>query len=381
MQCFTFRPRRSLSVAFSTLCLALNTAPTISHAAEPDIPQAQNDARHYSVKQEIQLGAEYLTGRGIQQDLAQSAYWYERAANAGDPLAQNQIGYYYQAGIGVQQDSVRAAQWYQRAADGGFLTAKVNLGLVYLWGIGVRKDPQLAYELIHDAAMKNSGVAMAYLGEMYNFGIGLDMDRKAARGWYERGAHANNNLAEYRLAASLIAITPSKEDLHRAVKLFRKSIDGGYVPAQHSLGVLLAQHPELSFQNGEAVTLLQNASNAGIWQSSAILGAMYRDGNGVPRDHSRAYYYFQLAQRQGGPRGHQMVNSDLVALSQELSPAETYKLVAEANQWVNSHPLTLMFLYKDTGSSSEFTIFAITAANDDTHTGKLIPAPSSMSNP
>src|SRR3974390_2289954 len=127
----------------------------IQVAAEPDLPRIQADAERGSVKHELQLGAAYLAGRGVPQNFAQSAYWYERAANAGAPLAQNQIGYFYQTGLGVQRDLARAAQWYQRAADGGFLKARVNLGIAYLWGLGVKKDTQLGYNLIHEAAMKN----------------------------------------------------------------------------------------------------------------------------------------------------------------------------------------------------------------------------------
>ena len=173
----------SISIRIPSLrtCSAIGTVLTLGSifamAAEPDIPRIPTDPERISVKQEIKLGAAYLAGRGVSQDYTKAAYWYERAANAGDPLAQNEIGYLYQAGIGVQRDPARAVQWYQRAADGGYLEAKVNLGTAYLWGIGVKKDAQLGYELIHQAAIRNSGLADAYLGEMYYFGLGVPVDR------------------------------------------------------------------------------------------------------------------------------------------------------------------------------------------------------------
>ena len=63
-----------------------------------------------------------------------AAYWYEKAANSGDPVAQKQIGYFYQVGIGVPRDPVRAVRWFERAVSGGLVEAKVNLGVVFLWG-------------------------------------------------------------------------------------------------------------------------------------------------------------------------------------------------------------------------------------------------------
>ena len=361
--------------ALCTISLLFASGIANGSGAVPNTPRAESDSPHYSIKQEIQLGAAYLTGQGVPRDLAKSAYWYERAASAGDPLSQNLVGYYYQNGMGVSRDSVRAVQWYQRAADGGFLEAKVNLAVAYLWGMGVQKDAQFAVKLLRQAAAKNCGLADAYLGEIYAYGIGVPADQSLARNWYERGAHAKNSIAEYRMAALMIGEDSSKHSLAKSAKLLRQSVEGGYLPAQHTLGMLLLGHQELSSKPNEAIAMLLNASNAGIWQSSAMLGTLYRDGRAVARDSSKAFFYFEVAQLQGGEKCHQIVNGDLLALSRELPPEETIRIAAEAKDRVTNQPLTLLFQYKDTGSSSEFPIFAIAAANDDTHTGKLIPAP------
>jgi hypothetical protein len=210
---------------------------------------------------------------------------------------------------------------------------------------------------------------------MYYFGLGVPVDRDAARGWYERGAHANDSLAEYRLAVMLEMGSPSKQDLLKSAKLLRQSMNGGYVGAQHSLGLLLVNHPELPAQTNEAIGLLQSASEEGIWKSSAVLGALYRDGKAVSKDHAKAFFYFRLAQLQGGEDGRQTVANDLALLSRELPADQTVTLIEQADEWMKLHPLTLQFVYKDTDKSSEFPIFAITAAKDDIHAGRLIPAP------
>lgn len=353
----------------------LLSVPEVLRAGTADVPRLQSAAEHGSIRQQIHLGASYLSGSGVEQDLERAAYWYERAANNGDPLAQNEIGYFYQAGIGVTRNPERAAMWFQRASSAGYLTAKVNLGIAYLWGLGVRKDAGLAYELIHQAAVKNCGVADAYLGVMYESGVGVTADLKTARDWYERGAHLDDSIAEFGLAKMLLSDGATQPDLHMAARLLRKSIKGGYVIAQHSLGVLLLNHPELPASSGEPLQLFQNASNAGIGEASVVLGILYRDGQKVVQDRVKAYYYFRLAKLQGETVAPAKVSNDLAILANELPNELVASQDAEAAAWARNHPLTLQFQYRDTVSSRNFPVFSITVGSDDMHVGKLIPAP------
>src|SRR5579863_3953231 len=72
----------------------------LARSLAPDIPQNQAGTDKETIQHEIQLGTAYLAGHGVAQDQKLAAYWYEKAANAGDPFAQNQIGYLYQVGLG-----------------------------------------------------------------------------------------------------------------------------------------------------------------------------------------------------------------------------------------------------------------------------------------
>jgi hypothetical protein len=135
------------SFVTALLVLAIQSViglPQSAFARASDISRTQSQAEHGSVAQEIELGAAYLGGKSVPRDEKKAAYWYEKAANAGDPGAQQQIGYFYQNGIGVDRDPERAAKWFERAVAGGLTSAKVNLGVAYVWGLGVRKDPGFA---------------------------------------------------------------------------------------------------------------------------------------------------------------------------------------------------------------------------------------------
>jgi TPR repeat protein len=61
-----------------------------------------------NLQQELKLAGDYFAGRGVPPDLKQSAFWYRKAADQGDPRAQVELGYFYLKGIGVDRDASQA---------------------------------------------------------------------------------------------------------------------------------------------------------------------------------------------------------------------------------------------------------------------------------
>lgn len=360
---------------FGVVLLFTLFASSGAFAITPDIPRIEAGAGKGSVQQELQLGAAYFAGRGVQQDEKQAAYWYEKAANSGDAVAQLQIGYFYEAGIGVTRDPVRAAHWYQLASASGLPSAKVNLGVLYLWGVGVRKDPSLASDLFRQAAKKGCGLGANYLGDMYYFGVGTGRDATAALHWYKVGAKLHDPEAEFRLGGLLMIGSNKKQDLAMAEVLFRRSSGVGFIPAKHALGLLLANHPELKSAPRESIDLLEEAAGAGNWRSSAVLGALAREGRGIPADPRRAYFYYRVAELQGGDEARQIVAYDLSIQAGKMTRAEVATADLDAGTWMKIHPLSLQFVYKDGVDSKQFPAFALATPEGDMHAGKLIANP------
>jgi len=89
-------------------------------------------------------GMRYLLGRGVARDDKQAFYYFSRAANDGDPFAENELAYMYAAGKGTERDYTKALYWYQQAANHGLASAQYNLGLMYLYGLGVSPNKTLA---------------------------------------------------------------------------------------------------------------------------------------------------------------------------------------------------------------------------------------------
>jgi len=356
------------------LALVLLAAPASVRAADPDIPRLQVDAERGSIKQQLELASAYFAGRGVSQDEKRAAYWFEKAANAGDPGAQAQIGYFYEAGIGVSRDPAQAARWFQRAVAGGLISAKVNLGVAYLLGEGVKKDPAMAEDLFRRAFAQGNGMAACYLGEMYSLGTGVERDEAAGEHWYEAGVKLHDARAEFQLASLFWQRQKNPAEVKRSVKLLRESSAGGLVAAKHQLGVILVKHPELAESPKESVGLLKEAAEAGEWRSSIALGLMSRDGMaGVSVDPKVAYYHYRVAALQGGKEALQVIAHELDAISGRLGPEQTAAIDADAKAWFADHHLALNFVRKDGGKWKEYPVYGVVNPDAGLHAGRLLP--------
>ncbi|HZP05265.1 MAG TPA: tetratricopeptide repeat protein [Terracidiphilus sp.] len=366
--------RRQASVAAGVALIVLIHA-SAARAVNPDIPQVEARAERGSIQQQIQLAGAYFTGSGVEQNDRLAAYWYEKAANAGDPYAQKQIGFFYQAGIGVPRDPMRAVKWFERAAAGGLASARTNLGVAYVWGIGVPRDPEFGAQLFREALAKGDGSAGFSLGEMYYFGIGVAKDPVAAQHWYELGAKLHDPLAEFRTGLLILQHRPDTEGQKKAAELLRKSVLAGYVPAMHALGMLVFNHPDLAQSPSEMKTLLEDAEAAGTWQSSILLGIVARDGVGVPIDPAEAYYHFRVSVLQGGDEAAKLVANDLRTLAERIGPERAQARDAEASTWFQKHQSKLAFVYSKKDEKQGFAAFALTVPDTATHIGRLLPTP------
>jgi uncharacterized protein len=120
------------------------------------------------------LAVLYESGRGVEEDLAQSIVWYERALEAGVPDAAFNLGNFHREGQGVEQDYQRAIELYEIAAQDGHPGALNNLGGMLLNGMGVEADPETAAQLFYLAAQQGSLSAMVTLGSMFEEGHGVE---------------------------------------------------------------------------------------------------------------------------------------------------------------------------------------------------------------
>ncbi len=338
--------RATLVLVPSVMPLAVLTNSQSAFASTEGVHKLQAKAEHGFVKEEIQLAAAYFIGDGVPQDRKLSAYWYEKAAESGDPVAQNQVGYMYEVGLGMPADPARALHWYQLSAASGFPDATLNLGVLYVLGLGVEKNVPIAAQYFQEAARKGNGAGATYMGTLNYFGIGMPQDKATAEHWYVIGQRLHDAMSAYNLGTLYSVIPDHPHDLSKAAGYLRQSADQGYVPAMHSLAVFLIHHPEFVQSPNEGLHLLEFAAKVGYWRSSLVLGVLARDGNGVPADRKAAYYHFQVAILQGGSEAQGVLRQDTEQLAAVLGSVQTEKLDSDANQWFQQHLLRLTFVNK-----------------------------------
>jgi uncharacterized protein len=347
-------------------------APPAALARYSDIPQLQAAAEKGYVPQQIELAAAYFTGQGVRQDAKLAAYWYEKAAKSGDPEAENEIAFLYQTGQGVPIDPTRAFHWFQLSATSGYVKAKVNLGVLYVWGIGVEKNEVRAAELFHEAVDHGSGAAAGYLGDMCYFGKGMKQDKAAAESWYAAGARLHDPVSAFNLG-SLLSVEPDHpHDFARAAALLRDAATEGYIPAMHSLGLLLTNRPDLAISSSEPRSMLAAASGAGSWQSTVVLGIRDRDGKDGPPDPEAAFRLFRIALLQGGDAAKTLLANDLKVLAEKLPADRTSALSTDADLWFAQHPWKLDTVYRKGGFSRRFPVYARTVPDREVHAGQLV---------
>jgi TPR repeat protein len=359
-------------------CVLWTAMPACANAGPTeDLKHVRVLAEQGSIRDEIALAGHYFTGSGVKADPKMAAYWYEKAAGHGSPEAQNQIGYFYQAGIGVSQDPKRALHWYQLSASSGFATAKVNLAIAYLHGVGVRKDDDLAVRFLNEAFQEGNGTAATYLGLLYYFGVAVKEDKIVGERWFESALKLHDPLAAYDLGSLYSVQTDHSHDLPKAAELLRQAVSAGYVPAMHSLGLLLLNHPELKQAPQQSRTLLETAANAGSWKSSVVLGILARDGRGVPIDKEAAYFHFSLAILQGGVAADHLIKGEIDALAATIGAEKCQTAISVANTWYEHHSIALAFVYMDGTSKRDFPAAAMATAPDGSFAGQLLPLSSS----
>ncbi len=89
--------------------------------------------------------ADFPSEKPPQEDLAEAAKWYRKAAEQEDADAEAALGSMYQDGEGVPKDEVEAVKWYRRAARQCDRHAQQRMGFAYEQGRGVRRDDAQAY--------------------------------------------------------------------------------------------------------------------------------------------------------------------------------------------------------------------------------------------
>lgn len=157
---------------------------------------------------QFEVASRFAGAKGVPQDFAQAATWYQRAATQGVANAQYQLGTLYDRGRGVAADPARARVWYGRAAEQGNVRAMHNLAVFSTGRPGVSQDYPLAVQWFTEAANHGLADSQYNLGILYESGLGVPTSLVEAYKWYSLAARSGDKDAIRRRDALRIKLEP-----------------------------------------------------------------------------------------------------------------------------------------------------------------------------
>jgi localization factor PodJL len=157
---------------------------------------------------QLEVASRFAGAKGVPQDFAQAATWYQRAASQGLANAQYQLGTLYDRGRGVAADPARARVWYGRAAEQGNVRAMHNLAVFSTGRPGVSQDYPLAVQWFTEAANHGLADSQYNLGILYESGLGVPTSLVEAYKWYSLAARSGDKDAIRRRDALRIKLEP-----------------------------------------------------------------------------------------------------------------------------------------------------------------------------
>jgi localization factor PodJL len=137
---------------------------------------------------QYEVATRYAEGRGVQQNLADAAEWFERAAKQGLAPAQFRLGGLYEKGLGVKKDIEAARRLYLAAGEAGNGKALHNLAVLYAEGVDGKPDYQTAAKWFRKAAEYGVADSQYNLAILYARGIGMEQNLSEAYKWFALAA-------------------------------------------------------------------------------------------------------------------------------------------------------------------------------------------------
>ncbi|KAI9028883.1 hypothetical protein CLU79DRAFT_736556 [Phycomyces nitens] len=210
-----------------------------------------------------------------QEQQRQTVYWYEKAAQYGDPVAQRELAILYDAGIGVSQSYPKALVYLQKSASQKDTQATLLLGNYYQNGHAVDRDLNQAIELYLEAAHLGSSVAPFAAAQVYH-----------SLRQYE------DAYIQYKIAANDCRLTNAR--VSKASKLMVARYALSYVPLSGPTDSTGAVQDVDRMSKKDAFKMLYSLATEDQFESSYFwLADCFYLGNGVAVNYPQAMLWYK----------------------------------------------------------------------------------------
>ena len=197
-----------------------------------------------SVEAAYRKGVLLHKGLGVAADPAAALAQYQKAAEAGLPLAQQQLGVMTTIGdptLGLVSDPETGIALLERAGEQGFAPALMELAYLYDGALVidnqevVAKDQARALSYLVKAAQVGNALAQNAAGERILMGVGVDADPVGAVDFFIAAARQNYPNAFFNLGQMHQTGIGLEQNLEEAAKLYAQALELGVEEAREPL--------------------------------------------------------------------------------------------------------------------------------------------------
>ncbi|NDC78645.1 MAG: hypothetical protein EBZ67_12345, partial [Chitinophagia bacterium] len=251
------------------------------------------------------LGRMYYFGYVFQRDTEEALRLFRLSAEKGFAIAQNNLGWMHVMGEGVPKDATEGLKWLRKASDQGLGIGHRNIANLYQLGLGVPRDTKAAdiwyrkaAESLQQAVDRGEWPEMTYLGEMLLKGLGIPRDSIRAMRLFERSADSGYVRAMVFLGdAQLFKDTQRGDSI--ALSWYRKAVALDDPQGQFRLGNMLMSGMGIRPDTTEAIRLFRRSAEGGEPNGMAQLAYAYQMGVGLGKDLAEALRLYRQAADKG----------------------------------------------------------------------------------
>ncbi len=154
------------------------------------------------------------------------------------------------------------------------------------------------------AEEENNSDAQTSLGYMYQNGQGCQKDDAKAVEFYKKAAQAQQPYAFFNLAILYInGLCGLESDQFKAHELHMEAATREVPPAMYEVALMLERGLGCIQNFAEAAFWYEEGAKRGHLESFNNLGALYKEGHGVPQSDERTFICFSRAAEGGLPQG------------------------------------------------------------------------------
>lgn len=217
------------------------------------------------------LGKLFLSGDGVEKDIAKAVEWLKQSAAGENEFAEYALGRLYLQGKEIEKDTITAEKYLLKAVSRGNKYAAYLLGKEYLNGENFGKNTQKAVGYLKLAAEKNFEPAEYVLGKLYLQGEEVGKDVATAEKYLLNAAEHGNKFAEYILGKEYLRGEKFPKDVQKAIDYLKRAAEKGFDFAEYELGKMYLFGNDASKDTETALAYLKSAAANGNEYAQALL--------------------------------------------------------------------------------------------------------------